>query len=178
MTTHYLNQWWFIVNWTLRNTFQWNFIWNSKAFIQENAYENVVCKTDGHLVLVSMWLRRLSMNALRPGDRHVSVNWVIIGSANGLSPAQHQAITWINDDLWSIWPLGTNFCEIQIKMYVSDFHAPLHNIPPSASSVRSCHALLDPAAASNAFSCNFANNRHRNSIQLSNLCAMRRKSHF
>ena len=34
------------------------------------------------------------------------------------------------------------------------------------------HASMDPVAATNAFSCNLANNGHRNSIQLSNLCAM------
>ena len=34
-------QWWHIVNFTWRNTFQWN-IWNSKVCIQVNAYENIV----------------------------------------------------------------------------------------------------------------------------------------
>ena len=34
------------------------------------------------------------------------------------------------------------------------------------------HASVGPVAASNAFLCNFANYGHRNSIQLSNLCAM------
>ena len=38
--------------------------------------------------------------------------------------------------------------------------------------VRCCHASLDSVAASNAFSCNFANDGQRNSMQLSNLCAM------
>ena len=41
---HYLNQWWNIVNWTLRNKLQWNFNRNSNIFIQENALENVVCE--------------------------------------------------------------------------------------------------------------------------------------
>ena len=40
---HYLNQFWNIVNWTLRNKLQWNFNRNSNIFIQENALENVVC---------------------------------------------------------------------------------------------------------------------------------------
>ena len=44
-----------------------------------------------------------------------SVNWVIIGSGNGLLPYRHQAITWTNTDLLSIWHLGTNFSEILIK---------------------------------------------------------------
>ena len=42
--SHYLNQCWNIVNWTLRNKLQWNFNWNSNIFIQENALENVVCE--------------------------------------------------------------------------------------------------------------------------------------
>ena len=42
--SHYLNQCWNIVNWTLRNKRQWNFNRNSYVFIQENAFENVVCE--------------------------------------------------------------------------------------------------------------------------------------
>ena len=30
---HYLNQYWNIVNWTLRNKLLWNYIWNSEVFI-------------------------------------------------------------------------------------------------------------------------------------------------
>ena len=42
--SHYLNQCWNIVNWTLRNKLQWNLNRNSIIFIQENAFENVVWK--------------------------------------------------------------------------------------------------------------------------------------
>ena len=42
---HYLNQCWNIVNWTLRNKLQLDFDQNSYIFIQENAFENVVCET-------------------------------------------------------------------------------------------------------------------------------------
>ena len=35
MPSHYLNQCWNIVNWTLGNTFQWNFYRNQYIFIQE-----------------------------------------------------------------------------------------------------------------------------------------------
>ena len=44
MPSHYLNQCWSIVNWTLRNKLQWNLNWNSYIFIQETASENAVCK--------------------------------------------------------------------------------------------------------------------------------------
>ena len=40
--SHYLNQRWNIVNWTLRNKLQLNFDRNSNIFIEENTFENVV----------------------------------------------------------------------------------------------------------------------------------------
>ena len=43
--SHYLNQFWSIVNWTIENKFQWNFNQNTKLFIHENASENIVCET-------------------------------------------------------------------------------------------------------------------------------------
>ena len=42
--SHYLNQWFLIVNWILRNKSQWNLNQNTKIFIEENPFENVVCK--------------------------------------------------------------------------------------------------------------------------------------
>ena len=42
--SHYLNQCWNIVYWTLRNKLQWNFNRNSNIFIVENTFENVVCE--------------------------------------------------------------------------------------------------------------------------------------
>ena len=46
----------------------------------------------------------------------MSVHSVIIGSDNGLSPVQHQAIICTNADLLSIGPLWTYASEIQIKI--------------------------------------------------------------
>ena len=43
-------------------------------------------------------------------------NLTIIGSDNGLSPGQYQAIIWINDGILLIIPLGTNFSEFFIKI--------------------------------------------------------------
>ena len=42
--SHYLNQWWNIINRTLRNKLQWNFERNSNIFIKKNALENGVCE--------------------------------------------------------------------------------------------------------------------------------------
>ena len=46
--SHYLNQYWLIVNRTFRNKLRWN----SKLFINENAFENVVCET---AAILSRW---------------------------------------------------------------------------------------------------------------------------
>ena len=35
---------WLIINWLLRNKFQWNFKQNAMIFSQERLFENVVCK--------------------------------------------------------------------------------------------------------------------------------------
>ena len=42
--SHYLNQCWVFVNWTLRNKLQWNFNQDTKLFIHENASEYIVCE--------------------------------------------------------------------------------------------------------------------------------------
>ena len=43
-------------------------------------------------------------------------NLTIIGSDNGLSPGQRQAIIWTNAGILLIGPLGTNFSEISIEI--------------------------------------------------------------
>ena len=49
-TPHYLNQCWFIVNWTHGNKFQWNLNLNFIIFIRGDAFENVVSQNGGHFV--------------------------------------------------------------------------------------------------------------------------------
>ena len=41
--SHYRNQCWFTLNWTLGNKFQWNLNQNTTVFTEENQFENVVC---------------------------------------------------------------------------------------------------------------------------------------
>ena len=45
----------------------------------------------------------------------------IIGSNNGLSPGEHQAIIWTSARISLIEPLGTNFSEIVIKIHIFSF---------------------------------------------------------
>ena len=48
-------------------------------------------------------------------------NLAIIGSYNGLAPGQRQAIIWTNAGILLIGPLGTNFSEILIEIYIFSF---------------------------------------------------------
>ena len=48
--SHYLNQCWLIGKWAPVNKFQWNSNRNYIIFIQENAFEIVVCQNGGHFV--------------------------------------------------------------------------------------------------------------------------------
>ena len=53
---------------------------------------------------------------------HICVgNLTSIGSDNGLSPGQRQAIIWTNAGLLLIGPLGTNFSEILIEILTFSF---------------------------------------------------------
>ena len=47
--SHYLNQLWVIVNWTLRNKLQLNFNQDIKLFYCENASKNIVCEMSAML---------------------------------------------------------------------------------------------------------------------------------
>ena len=53
---------------------------------------------------------------------HICVRKItIIGSDNGLSPGRRQAIIWTNVGILLIGPLGTNFSEILIEIYIFSF---------------------------------------------------------
>ena len=58
--SHYLNQCWNIVNWTLRNKLQWNYSRNYNIFFKKDAVENVFC------VIASISSRPQWVNTLRP----------------------------------------------------------------------------------------------------------------
>ena len=91
---HYQNQCWNIVNKTLRNKLQWNFNRNSNIFIQENAFESVVCEEAAILsrpqcVNYAHWLLAVSKLSPLPPFPHDSpamttpsvVCWLITGTA-------------------------------------------------------------------------------------------------
>ena len=66
------------------------------------------------------WLPPI-LNSLRPNDPYASLNWVIIGLDNGLSPVRRQAIIWTNAGILLIGPLGTNFSAILIGIQAFSF---------------------------------------------------------
>ena len=122
--SHYLNQCWDIVNWTPGNKLQWNFNHNSNIFIQENAFENVVCE------MASILSRPQCVNSLWTGGANVERQHLItVVSGNGLWSVRHQAITWNNTNLLSIQPPKNNlqspknnFFEILNKIWESSFN--------------------------------------------------------
>ena len=62
----------------------------------------------------------------------------IIGSDNGLSPEQRQAIIWTNGGILLIGPLGTNFSKILIEIQAFS----LKNIRWKMSSAKWCSFRL------------------------------------
>ena len=49
--SHYLNQYWLLVNWTMRKKFQWKYNQTTGIFIQQNAFQSVFCK------LSAIWIQ-------------------------------------------------------------------------------------------------------------------------
>ena len=102
-------------NWTLKNIFQWDIIWNSKVFNYENAFEMSSAKCSPFwpsLNVLTHWVR----------VTHICVSKLtIIGSDNDLSPGRRQAIIWINAGILLIGSLETNFSEILIQILTSSF---------------------------------------------------------
>ena len=52
---------------------------------------------------------------------YASLNWVITGSDNDLSPVRHRAIIWTNAGILLIGPLGTYFSEVLIGIQTFSF---------------------------------------------------------
>ena len=66
------------------------------------------------LTLYNMNIPVTLLNSMRPSDPYMCQ---YIGSDNGLSPGQRQAIIWTNAGILLIGPLGTNFSEIFMEIY-------------------------------------------------------------
>ena len=89
--SHYLNQNWNIVNWTLRNKLPWNFHQNSYLFIKENAYENVIyeCRPFclGLNVLTTVQCGCKLFKTVQPHQQHVWSIFDIICQKRKITPS-------------------------------------------------------------------------------------------
>ena len=118
MACHFLNECRLTLNWTIRNKRQKVFNQNTKCFIHENTYGNIVCEMVGHR------LNNFISNLTRAGIAqpclslthwgrvtHICVSKLtIIGSDDGLSPGRRQATIWTNSGI-------SNFSEVLLEIY-------------------------------------------------------------
>ena len=110
MSSHYLNQCWFSMNWSMGNASEWNLKLITTSSIEGNL-EIVVCGMSS--IMLSPQCGRVT---------HICVSKLtIIGSDNGLSPGRRQAIIWTNAGILLIGPLGTKFSEILIEIFTFSF---------------------------------------------------------
>ena len=106
MSRQLLNQRWFIVNWKIGNTFQWNLNQNTNICVQENGSENVVCE-----ILPRPWCIYSLCGAYMRYQTRLSLVQIIT-----LSPIRHHAIVWTNAGLFAIESMRTHFSAIWIKV--------------------------------------------------------------
>ena len=72
--SHYLNQFWLIVNWIPGNKFQLNLYRNFIIFIQENAFENIICQIGGHFVQGEMSQQRNCPKYISDIPTHIDID--------------------------------------------------------------------------------------------------------
>ena len=111
--SHYLNQRWRTVVWTLADKLLWN--------LNENRSISWILKVSS-----TKWQPFLFLNVFTHWGRvtHIYIcvsKLTIIGSDNGLSPGRRQAIIWTNTGILFGGPLETNYSEILIKIHIFSF---------------------------------------------------------
>ena len=81
--------------------------------------KSVVTEVVNHLCQISGYIENLIFLTHLPRVLHICVKYISIGSDNGLSPVQHQAIIWTNAGLLPIRPLGINFYQTS-KLFIHE----------------------------------------------------------
>ena len=84
MPVHYLNQCWNIVNWSLGKKLRWNFYQNTKLFIHENTFENIVCEMAA-ILFRRRWVNKQARNITLKVNifriqflcLHIMVRWLL-----------------------------------------------------------------------------------------------------
>ena len=97
--SHYLNQCWNIINWTFRNKLQWKFNQNSNIFIQENAFESVVCE----MAAMLSWPQSVKKNIVPPTtDTPVMEHFTPSGTSLKVPNHNIPGVLWRWDDLLTV----------------------------------------------------------------------------
>ena len=118
MPSHYLNQWWNIVNWTLKNKLQWNLNWNSYIFNKENAIEMLSTQwlpfCLGLNVLTLCAMQNLSSSSNENIEQNIN-ECVCLNMINSLAPGGFDySIKLVNFKLTSTINILSIFHEIAI----------------------------------------------------------------
>ena len=92
--SHYLHQYWRIVNWTLANKLQWNSDQNIKLFWKEMHLKNVVCLMLHSRKSLLFWLmvRQSVKRSCSARFMNIKTHYIIVHK-NRTSPPRHQ---WVN----------------------------------------------------------------------------------
>ena len=134
--SHYLNQCWNIVNWTLRNKLQWTFNRNYNIFIHENAIESVVCEMVTILsrpqcvevVHCGLALTRRQAPLSEPMtvslQTHICVTWPQWDNSSPPGPNGHHFtdifIIWTNTDPIDAYKCSTRGRWVEVLLMISN----------------------------------------------------------
>ena len=95
-------------------------IWHNEVPDNYSSPAPIIVSVDRNIV--GRWTSDISYELIEAKWRiYASLNWVIIGSDNGLSPVRCQAIIWTNAGILLIGPLGTSCCELLIGIQTFSF---------------------------------------------------------
>ena len=113
--SHYLNQCWNIVNWTLGNKIKWNLNRDLNIFIQENAFENGVwkmaavlsrpqCVKRRQLHPTAFEIRTCKYNYIQPKTMNV-ITWLCLNTLRSRQKWRHFAdgifkCIFLNENVW------------------------------------------------------------------------------
>ena len=114
--SHYLNQCWVIVDWTLRNKLLWNFNQNTNTVIHTNASEIIVCEMAAILsrgIWVNNWPWPSSCSSIPPGlPPDPSTSQPTCGSPWAVSTRKHGTVQCHYNSIFSQIPVWkTKFLE-------------------------------------------------------------------
>ena len=96
--SHYLNQCWVIVNWTLMNKLQQNFNQNTKHFIHKNASENIRLLGLSSMMSSRSWIHQKRMSSSCK-DQGQPIDWPKEAEqTSNQSPALLRKVYWSHPD--------------------------------------------------------------------------------